>query len=251
MNFKYVRKGKGDTLILQHGFLSGSDYWYNQIDYLSDYFDVIAPTLPGFGDNFSADAINEIGSFAEHLLQLVDALAIAEFNLLGHSMGGMIAQEVALIAPAKVANLVLYGTGPNGTMPGRFEPVSVSRQRVLDHGPRSTIENTVASWFMRETKDPSYEDGVELASKASIEAILGGYQAMESWSSGSRLDQIKVPTLVVWGDGDRAYKRDQVDQLLDSIEDASLIVFPGCSHNIHLEQPVEFSLTIRKFLQSQ
>lgn len=235
-------------LVLQHGFLSSAAYWHKQQDFLAQWFDVIALTLPGFAGNTQAASIDSIKGFSDYLLRLLDHAKVGRFHLLGHSMGGMIAQETALQAGDRIAKLLLYGTGPNGLMPGRFEPVAVSRQRVLDEGAKSTIDKTVASWFLHATAAEDYADGVELATAATVAAMLGGYSAMAAWSSAARLQQINCPTLIIWGEGDRAYKRPQVDQLQQGIKGAQLKIIKQCAHNVHLEKPKEFNQVVQEFL---
>ncbi|MFT5608628.1 MAG: 2-hydroxy-6-oxonona-2,4-dienedioate hydrolase, partial [Parvicella sp.] len=114
MRFKYLRKGKGPVLVLQHGFLTSATYWHKQFDAFAQHFDVIALTSPGYAGNSEQEVIDSIKGFSEHLLRLVDHANVKRFNLIGHSMGGMIAQETALQAGDRINKLVLYGTGPNG-----------------------------------------------------------------------------------------------------------------------------------------
>ena len=246
-------------LVLQHGFLSGSAYWQKQIDFFSRHFEVIAPTLPGFGDHSLGgmaegqgpeQAINTISGYVQYLIALLDQANVPHFHLLGHSMGGMIAQETALEFGHRVDKLVLYGTGPDGALPGRFEPVAASRQRVIRDGPGSTIARTVASWFVSGARDPAYPDCIELASAASVPAILGGYDAMATWSCVDRLPRIDNPTMVIWGTRDRSYHRNQVDQLVHGIPKAELKVIGNCAHNVHLEKPDRFNQQVFAFLGS-
>lgn len=64
----------------------------------------------------------------------MDRLGVDRFALLGHSMGGMIAQEIAHKSPQRVEVLILFGTGPEGELPGRFEPIAESRRKVIEPG---------------------------------------------------------------------------------------------------------------------
>ncbi len=250
MRYKYLRTGQGPVLLLQHGFLSSAAYWHKQIPHLAQNFDVIAPTLPGFAGNSEHTAIDSIGGFSDHLLRLLDEAKVRRFHLLGHSMGGMIAQETALAAGDRVDKLVLYGTGPNGAMPGRFESIITSRQRVIDEGPASTLQRTVSSWFLREAQAADYAESLELANRASLEAILGGYTAMQQWSVEKRLNEIKNKTLILWGETDRTYTREQVELLNSGIAQAKLEVIDQASHNVHLERPSLFNECVMQFLHS-
>lgn len=105
-----IRVGQGQTLVLVHGFLSGLHYWDKQIEKLSTHFDVIAMDLPGYGGEVAKTGHNSISDFALSVLKKLDDMGIQNFHLIGHSMGGMIAQEIALSAPQRVTRLVLYGT---------------------------------------------------------------------------------------------------------------------------------------------
>ncbi len=109
-----LRVGTGPTLVLVHGFLSGLTYWEKQFELFSTRFDVVAFDLPGYGGKAHEVGLDSVEGFADFVLAKLDALGIDCFHLIGHSMGGMIAQEVAIKAADRVAGLVLYATGPMG-----------------------------------------------------------------------------------------------------------------------------------------
>ena len=87
--------GKGFPLVVVHGFLGSSEMWTPQKEILSKYFRVIAPSLPGFGESSKIKSLNSINGMALTVLDLLEKKKINKFNLLGHSMGGMIVQEMA------------------------------------------------------------------------------------------------------------------------------------------------------------
>jgi len=88
-------EGKGFPLVFVHGFLGPSNMWDPQIDFFKDYFRVITPDLPGYGKSYKAKLHNSIQSIANLLLDCLEEKNIDKFYLLGHSMGGMIVQEMA------------------------------------------------------------------------------------------------------------------------------------------------------------
>ena len=90
---------------------------------------MITPDLPGFGKSNKAKSHNNIQSIANLLLDCLHEKKIDKFYLLGHSMGGMIVQEMAKKVGDKILKLVCYSTGPRGEMPGRFETVDESREK--------------------------------------------------------------------------------------------------------------------------
>ncbi|MCG6931372.1 MAG: alpha/beta hydrolase [Desulfofustis sp.] len=239
------------NLVLVHGFLGGSAQWAAQTAAFSRYFEVVAVDLPGFGLKSGLEAPERIGDYADFVLDELAGLGIMHFHLLGHSMGGMIVQEMAARAPERIERLVLYGTGPIGMMPGRFEPIEESRRRASEDGASATGRRIAATWFVKGEMAEHYPVCEELAVKASLQAILAGLTAMESWSGLSALPKIAVPTLVLWGDSDRAYLWDQPEQLWRQIPGAQLAVIPGCSHAVHLEKPHLFNAVLEDFLLSR
>ena len=122
--------GKGFPLVLVHGFLGSSIMWQPQIEHLKRYYRVITPDLPGFGKSKKIKPHNNINSMAKTVLNCLKEKQIEKFYLLGHSMGGMIVQEMAKLAGEKIIKLICYGTGPIGNIPGRFETIDESRVKL-------------------------------------------------------------------------------------------------------------------------
>ena len=89
-------EGKGFPLVLVHGFLGSSTMWKPQIDFLKDHFRVITPDLPGFGKSKKAKPHNSIQSMSNLILDCLEEKKVSKFHLLGHSMGGMVVQEMAI-----------------------------------------------------------------------------------------------------------------------------------------------------------
>ena len=135
-------------LVLVHGFMGGSAQWDAQKAALADKCQVIALDLPGFGLNADLPAIDKIGGFADWVIAELGYRDIGRFNLLGHSMGGMIVQEVASLIPDQIEKLVLYATGSIGILPGRFETIAQSKARAQSDGPKTTARRIASSWFL-------------------------------------------------------------------------------------------------------
>ena len=236
------------TLVFVHGYLGGSRQWQNQKVYFSRYFHVLTPDLPGFGDNNDSIAPVSIGGFADYVLEQLDKSKVHKFHLLGHSMGGMIAQEMVARAPDMVDRLVLYGTGANGLMPGRFETIDESRRKIQEQGVEQTARQISATWFLQKENASEYQIIMQLAARATLQAALAGLTAMENWSGVAALENINSPTLVLWGDRDRAYLWSQPHQLWITIKGAQLAVVPNCSHAVHAEKPYLFNPILLDFL---
>ena len=244
----YTRKGRGEPLVLLHGYLGGSAMWRDQIDFFSNSRDVIAPDLAGFGASAFVQAPDTIAGHAGLLFDLLDSLDVGSFALLGHSMGGMIAQQMAAMAPSQITRLMLYGTGPVGALPGRFETIDQSQQRLLSEGLRLTARRIAATWFIDGEAAPGFAISLQVGTKATMQAALASLIAWQQWSGVAALETLTMPTLVIWGDHDKSYGWRQPESLWRGIRGAHLAVLPGCAHNAHLEKPLLFNAVVEDFL---
>ncbi len=233
-------------VVFVHGFLGGSRQWQSQAAGLAE-FDVITLDLPGFGKNADLDALDSIADYADWVLDELRTRNVERFHLIGHSMGGMVAQEMVARAPERIDRLVLYGTGATGVLPGRFETISTSKQRARADGPRATARRIAATWFLKQEQAKAFENCAKIAEKCSLKAILTGLDAMQDWNGTDGLEAITASTLVIWGDQDRTYPWCQTEQLWRSIRGASLSVIPGCAHAAHLEKPGLFNTLLGDF----
>ncbi len=236
-----------NPIVFVHGFMGGSRQWQGQIDTAAGSR-TISLDLPGYGENADSEALDSIAGYAKWSLDELSARGIERFNLVGHSMGGMVAQEMITQAPERVDRLVLYGTGATGVLPGRFETICTSKRRALADGPQSTARRIAATWFLERENAVGYEACAAIAEQCRLESMLIGLDAMESWSGVESLEDIETKTLVIWGDGDRTYPWCQTEQLWKSISNANLSVIPGCAHAAHLEKPDLFNSVLRDFL---
>ena len=241
-------EGKGSPLVLIHGFLGSSKMWEPQIDFFKDYFRVITPDLPGYGKSNKVKSHNSIQSIANLLLDCLDEKKIDKFYLLGHSMGGMIVQEMAKISGNKIIKLICYSTGPRGEMPGRFETVDQSRENLKKNGLEITAKNIAKTWFVKGEEAEYFDICVEAGKQPSIETVDNAFVAFKNWDGVETLKNIKNETLIVWGNKDKSYNLDQVQTLNKNIPNSSLFIFEGCAHNVHLEKTEEFNRTILNYL---
>lgn len=237
-------------MVLVHGYLGGAAQWSGLVEALSDLFDIVTVDLPGFAGAAGLPPPDTIGGFAEHVIATLDGMGIDRFVLLGHSMGGMIVQEIAHRIPDRVERLVLYGTGPLGRMPDRFEPLEVSLERLEQDGVAKTASRIAATWFAEGARNPGFALLERIGASASAAAARSALQAMAAWDGRGQLAALDMPTLILWGDMDRSYRWPQVETLWKGLPNASLAVVPGASHAVHLDKPEIFLAILRDYLTS-
>jgi 2-hydroxy-6-oxonona-2,4-dienedioate hydrolase len=236
-------------LVLVHGFMGGSAQWDAQIEALTSEHQVIAVDLPGFGKNADLPVINTIAGFAHWVIAELRQLGVKRYNLLGHSMGGMIVQEMMRHDGEKIDKLILYGTGAIGVLPGRFETIAQSKARAVQDGARETARRISATWFLEKEQARGFETCAAIAERTSPSAIAAGLDAMEVWTGEAYLSQITAKTIIISGDTDRTYSWDQTHLLWTSIPNANLAVVPKCSHAVHSENPKFLNAILLDFLR--
>ena len=134
-------------------------------------------------------------------------------------------------------------------MPGRFETIDVSREKLKTNGLDNTAYRIAKTWFIEEDKSKYFYLCEEAGKQTSLEAADNALVAMKNWSGIENLKNIKNETLIIWGDQDKAYNFNQVETLKENIINSDLRIVDGCSHNVHLEKPDEFNTIVSEFLK--
>ena len=246
-HLSYKRIGKGYPLVLVHGYLGGQDMWQFQED-LKDNFELIMPSLAGYGESSKMTAPSTIRENATQVFELLDYLKIDTFNLLGHSMGGMIVQEMAALSPERINKLICFGTGSIGVLPNRFETIAESRRKIKEIGLSETRINIAKTWFVDHQVGDGYKLCLDEGAKATTQAALASLDAWDCWDGRGQLNQITSPTLILWSNKDRSYDWNQQEILNKGIANSKVEIVDGCAHNSHMEKPDLINSIIKHFL---
>ena len=158
---------------------------------------------------------------------------------------------MAKVAGEKIDKLMCYGTGPVGNIPGRFETIDESKEKLKKNGLEITAHRIAKTWFIEEDKAKYFYLCDDAGKTTTMEAAANALIAMKNWSGLENLKNIKNLTMIIWGDQDKAYNFDQIDILNKKIPNTDLNIFKDCSHNVHLEMPSEFNKCITNFLENK
>ena len=240
--------GKGFPFVFVHGYLGSSEMWTFQKEFFSKHYRVIIPALPGFGESHNVKSLDSINKMARQIIDLLDQKNIDNFNLIGHSMGGMIVQEITKLIGDRVNKLICFATGSIGEIPGRFETIDETREKLKKDGTEVSFSRVPKKWFVKGDKDKNYFLCKNAVKDVSLEAADNALLAMKNWRGKEDLKNIKNETLIIWGDKDTSYNFDQVDTLNKNIKNSRLEIFKDCAHNVHLEQPDQFNNLVQKFI---
>jgi len=240
--------GEGFPFVLVHGYLGSSEMWTFQKEFFSKDYRVITPALPGFGESYKAKSLNSINDMANKIIKILNQKKIDKFNLIGHSMGGMIVQEITKLIGDRVNKLICFATGSIGDIPGRFETMDETREKLKKEGTQLSFSRVPLKWFVKGDKDKNYFLCENAVKNVSLETADNALLAMKNWRGKENLKNIKNDTLIIWGDKDTSYNFDQVDTLNKNIKNSRLEIFKDCAHNVHLEQPDQFNNLVKEFI---
>ena len=248
LNFRRYAKPGAPVLVLVHGFLGSSAYWLPTVVGLRRFFDIIAVDLPGFGGSAHVTPPDSIQGVAAMIERDLDALGVERYSLVGCSLGGMISQQFAIDHPGRLDGLVLYGTAAQGDLPDRFESWDASIARLQGQDVEMLADKAIATWFIDGANHPYFPTCREAGRGASKDACITLMRNMQKWSAVEQLGTIRARTLVLVGDRDNSTKPAESFRIWRAIPAASLVVIPGCSHGVHMEDPATFNRVVGDFL---
>jgi len=246
----YYRFGKGPSLVLLHGFMGGIGMWMPQLVGFKEQYEIIAIDLPGFSKSSSIQAPNSLVGFANLVIDLLDSINVNKFSILGFSMGGMIAQQMAKDYENRVKANILYSSSAIGKLPHRFESWEDSILSLNQVGVDLTASNTIAKWFIDGEDSPFYKICREACSGANLNSCITAMKAMQQWTSIEWLKQLKTPSLIIAGDRDKSTNISDALILFENLSNSELCILPGCAHGANLEKPDLFNHVVLNFLNS-
>lgn len=250
----YELHGEGDPLLLVNGLGSDLTEWLYQIPAFSARFRVIAFDNRGAGKSGAPPGPYTTAQMADDAVALLDALRIPNAHLLGVSLGGMIAQQIAIRHPGKVNRLVLACTAPGGGLSVRPSPEALSAfapdpAADLETQVRRTIPWLYTKEYCR-TKPGEVEAFVRrrLASPADAAGTAAQLAAAVGHDAGGRLGTISAPTLVITGAQDRLVPPENSRRIAERIPGSRLVVLPRAPHRLFAENAGEFNREVLSFL---
>lgn len=229
-----------ETLIFIHGAGGGQLTWVYQKSLFEKQFNPILIDLPGHGES-GGEGEEEIARYAEHVYSFAERLGLSKTVLIGHSMGGAIAQTLALKHPEFIKAIVLVGTG--------------ARLRVLPmvlEGLKNSFEETVQKIarfaYSPRASGEFIERGIEQLLGCHPRVLLGDFLACDRFDLTKEVEQIKVPTLVICGDEDQLTPVKYSEFLHHRIGNSRLEIVHGAGHMAMMEKPDLFNEKLKDFL---
>jgi pimeloyl-ACP methyl ester carboxylesterase len=239
-----LRGGKGAPLLFLHG-ARGAGVWLPFFKALSEHFEVIVPEHPGFGRSDTPEWLDNVGDLANFYLSFMQKLGLRDVNLVGTSLGGWIAADLAVrnSGPLHTLSLVAAaGIHVPGVPKGDFflwAPEQIVRNLFFDQ--------TLAEHMLKQT--PDADERKRQAQNALTMAKLSWQPRLYDPNLRKWLHRIDRPTLIVWGDSDKLIPPVNGSAFRDLIPGARLEVIKNCGHLPHVEKTSELVNHVVKFIE--
>jgi len=239
--FYTVSGRQGKALMLIHGAGGNHLHWPAPLRRLPGTR-VYAIDLPGHGRS-SGPGRTAIEDYAADVVGFLDGVGLDRAILVGHSMGGAIAQTVALRYPERVAGLVLVGTGARlRVSPLLLDGILQNFQGVLE---------LMADWAWGPgTPSERVERGRRMMARVDPQVLWGDFAACDRFDIRDQVGQIGVPTLIITGSEDRMTPPKFARWLEEQIPQARLVLVEGAGHMVMLEKPEGIAALVREWLEA-
>ena len=254
IHLRYETWGVGAApLVLLHGLGSSADDWFLQLPAFAPHYLCVAVDLRGHGLSDKPAGRYSMGLFASDVVELLRALDLAPAHILGLSLGGMVAQQVALDHPVVLRSLVLINT-----MPGLWPP---ARQIV-----RVGVRRLARPWRLPDMAAVAARVSVDLfpdpaagVFRAQAEARMAANDpaayrratlAVARFRPGAALRRLTCPTLIIAGEADRVVPSVYQARLRRALPDARFISSPGAGHACNIDRPDAVNAAVLGFLRN-
>lgn len=254
-NIVYLEGGKGQAILLLHGYGSEKDTWLFFSSYLTKHYRVIIPDIPGYGESSKLPkASYDLASQLERLRKFTQALQLTRFHIAGSSMGGFFAGSYAARYPDEIISLGLFAAG--GVTPLKFS--EVYKQMRDGENPlllknKDDYDRLMALVFYQPPFLPypiKYMSIKKALADNSFNAkTLKDFQP-EFFSLDKELSKIKAPTLILWGADDKIIDVSTVSVLQKGIINSQAVILENCGHVPMVEKAKESAALYLGFIRS-
>ncbi len=230
-----MRSGEGPPVLFLHG-AGGAPEWTPFMTKLAEQFDLLVPDHPGFGYSDSPEWIESVSDLAYFYLDLLQTLDLRDVHLVGNSLGGWIAAEMAVRCTGRFASLTLLASAG-------IHVSGVPKGDIFMWSAEETVRNLFANPEMVEMALSRVPDGaqIDILLKNRLAAARYGWQPrfynpdLHKW-----LHRIDVPTLILWGDSDRIFPPAYAAAFGELIPHARVTVLADCGHLPQVERTDDF-----------
>lgn len=245
-----IEDGSGPPLFYLHG-VNGVQPGDPFLSRLAQDHTVIAPRLPGFGDSTGSEHLHDLHDLIYYELDLLDTLDLRALPIVGHSLGAMVAAEIAAVQPERVQSLTLIAPmglwNPAYPVADFFAMAPAALAAATYHDP----ESPAAQAASRPPEDNEAYIAFMLDRAKSLATAAKYLWPIPNRGLNRRLHRVSAPTLLVWGESDRIVPPRYAEDFQAAIPTATTETIAAAGHLPQVEQPDQLAETIRRFLATR
>lgn len=251
----YEQHGIGDDLILIGGLSADHQVWKSTIRHLSHHFRILIFDNRGAGQTSSPDYPYTTEMMAHDVLQLMDALHISKAHVVGHSMGGCVAQQMMLLAPDRIKKCVIACSRakPNAlgnmvlSLREKLEAAGISKELLAEY----VMPFLFSEDFLKQ--DFQVKGFIQWTLQNENPQTPAGFknqlQAVKNHNVVDQLSKIEKPVLIIAGENDILMPVKQAKEMSDLIKNSIFKIIDNCAHMPHVENSKAFSELVLAFLK--
>ncbi|MFQ6087940.1 MAG: alpha/beta fold hydrolase [Candidatus Methanofastidiosia archaeon] len=250
IQMSYEVFGDGEPLVFIHGLGADREFWFFQVEEFSESFKVLTLDVRGHGESDKPNQSYSIGLFASDVATLLQKLNIEKANIVGLSMGGCIAQQLAIDHPEKVKSLVLVNTFSN-LRPTTLSEVFQGFYRlflVTFFSMKDFTKLIAKNLFPKPEQNELFLMTWKKFAKNPKKPYISSTNALFFFNSENQLSRIRCPTLVVAGEKDRTVRLHRKIHLAEKIPNAEFTIIRDSGHVTPLDKSEEFNRAVLEFL---
>lgn len=251
--------GEGVPIVLLHGFTGSLTTWDQTIDILKHQFQCVLIDIIGHGESDSPDEYSryQIDKVADDIIHILDSLEIPIVHIAGYSMGGRVALATSILHPTRIAGLILESSSPGLKTEQERAVRKKSDDQLANRIEQEGIKKFIDYWenisLFASQKALSMEKQLEIRKERLENNPVGLANSLRGMGTGvqpsywDRLDEIKIPTLLLCGELDQKFCK-IAGEMASSIQNTTVEKIVEAGHAIHVEQPHFFGKIIIEFV---
>jgi len=253
MNYQVDGPDTASTVVLHHPLATNLTIWDELTATLTPRYRVVRFDARGHGQSEATKAPYDFRTLSADVLGLMDHLKIARAHFLGLSMGGMVGQHLGLDQPQRFSSLILSST--SSRIPAEAQPLWDERVKVArEKGMGSQVPVALQRWLAESARNGNpalVARMTKYLETTPVEGYVGWCQAIRSLNITDKLKGIELPTRVIVGADDPGTPPAAAQAIHREIAGSDLVVVPGVSHMLHVEEPATFNEHVLEFLDRQ
>ncbi|MFX1275394.1 MAG: alpha/beta fold hydrolase [Promethearchaeota archaeon] len=239
----------GTPLLFIHGWLGSSPEWIHQFNYFKSKAHIIILDLPGFGKSNKPKTRYSIEFFTKHILDFIKLRGYQEVILIGHSLGGMIAQNITIQKPTLVKKLILISTAATFSQSIKKKITLFWVNIIFKLTYKSFLKNSIKQILSIKSENREFKKLYNNTLKIPKSVVLSTFKNMTSkFNLNKKLSRIFHPTLLIYGKEDRIISRSSIKNLGNLIPNSEVYIIENSPHRVMVENYIEVNKIIDDFI---